>query len=78
MKGIICEFDKAGRIVIPSVFRKELMNGEDRHVQLTQTEDGILLSRPTLSCQLCGSAHSLFRVGQKTLCGRCIAEIKNY
>lgn len=78
MKGIILEFDKAGRIVIPNVYRKHLMNGEDRHVQLTLTDDGVLLSKLPLSCRLCGSSQDLFRVGGRMLCSHCIREIKNF
>ncbi len=78
MKGIILEFDKAGRIVIPNVYRKFLVNGEDRHVQIALTDEGVLLSKLPLSCQLCGSTQALFHVGSRTLCSRCIGEIKDF
>ncbi|MGN1122687.1 MAG: hypothetical protein ACI4RV_10005 [Eubacteriales bacterium] len=75
--GIICEFDKAGRIIIPNIFRKQLTSGNDRRVQVVMTNAGVLLKKPEKGCMLCGESEHLLNFESGFLCIHCINKIKN-
>ena len=76
-QGIVCEFDKAGRIIIPNVFRRCLIKGESRGVQVMLTDEGVLLKPLEKKCRLCGGEENLTDVGGECLCAACIDKIRN-
>ena len=75
--GIICEFDKAGRIIIPKVFRKHVTDENCNKVQIVLTSGGVLLKKPERGCIICGSESGLVTFDDGFLCVNCIVKIKN-
>ncbi len=74
--GFILKIDQLGRIVIPKPIRKkyELELGDS--LELFNEADGILMKKYCMTCAFCGSDDDLVRFKDKTICEKCINELK--
>lgn len=75
--GIIRKVDDLGRIVLPKELRK-VLDIEDRD-SLEIFVDGrfIMLQKYELSCIFCGNADGIEHWKGKSVCEKCIREIKD-
>ena len=76
MIGIIKEFDKLGRIVIPKEMRKKMDISSNDPVEIFVEGDRIILTKYYSACTFCGSSIGISEFKGKRLCAECLRQIK--
>ena len=74
MENIIRKIDKAGRIVLPIDFRKNLGIKDGEEILLSISDEHITIKRNVCSCRICNS--DLEEENTFLLCQKCIEKIK--
>lgn len=76
---VMRKIDNLGRIVLPKELRNVEQLEEGTEMNIFLEEDGTILLRKTLThCRLCGSAKDVHVFKDKSLCERCIQQIREY
>ena len=74
--GIVKEFDKLGRIVIPKEIRKKMDIQSNQPIEIYVDEDKIILSKYTPSCVFCNGTENITLFKNKRVCQCCLDEMK--
>lgn len=74
--GIVRHIDELGRIVVPKELRKKLGIAACDPVEISSEGDSIILTKYSPVCHFCGSTENVSEFKEKSICERCIAEIK--
>ena len=75
--GIIRKIDELGRIVLPIELRRNLNINERDSLEIFVENDCIILKKYDLNnCVFCGNSDNLKLFKNKTVCEKCIEEIK--
>ncbi len=75
--GFILKIDQLGRIVIPKPIRKKYDLELGDSLELFNEADGILMKKYCMTCAFCGSDDDLVKFKDKTICEKCIKELKD-
>ncbi len=76
--GIVREVDKLGRVVIPVEFRNALGIDSESPVEISSTNDRIIIKKHLERCVFCGNEGGLFMFHEVPVCVNCINEMKNF
>ena len=74
--GIVRRVDELGRIVIPMELRRTLGINVKDPLSISTEGDRIILEKSRDVCALCGSDSDVVSVKNRSLCAKCIKEIK--
>jgi len=74
--GFILKIDPLGRIVIPKPIRKQYNLEENDKLELFNEKDGIFLKKYSVACEFCGNDENLIKFRDKTICEKCLKELK--
>ncbi len=74
--GFTAQIDSVGRIVIPKQLRKKFGIGEKSLVNISTTENGIILTKFQPGCVICSSEDNLIEYKGQFICNNCIEELK--
>jgi len=74
--GIVRRIDELGRIVLPIELRRNLDINERDSLEIFVENDCIVLKKYELCCVFCGSGENVSLFKNKTVCAKCIDEIK--
>lgn len=74
--GFILKIDQLGRIVIPKPIRKKYDLELGDSLELFNDNDGILMKKYCMTCAFCGDDENLTKFKDKTICEKCLKEIK--
>ena len=75
--GIVRNIDELGRIVVPKELRKKLGIGANDPVEISSEGDKIILTKYSPVCHFCGNADGVTEFKDKSICKKCILEIKS-
>ncbi|MBE6824892.1 MAG: AbrB/MazE/SpoVT family DNA-binding domain-containing protein [Ruminococcaceae bacterium] len=75
--GFILKIDQLGRIVIPKPIRKKYDLELGDSLELFNEADGILMKKYCMTCAFCGSDDDLVKFKEKTICEKCLKELKD-
>lgn len=76
--GIERKLDDLGRVVIPKEIRRNLTIHEGTPLLIHVEGNRIVLEKSQGTCALCGSSEGIVDVGGKSVCHKCINEIKQF
>ena len=74
--GVVRRIDELGRIVLPIEIRKTLSLSSKDTVEIFVEGDTIILKKYEPSCIFCGSLDDAKFFKGRTVCEKCIADIK--
>jgi transcriptional pleiotropic regulator of transition state genes len=76
--GVIRRFDDLGRLVVPKELRRKL-DMENAMVEFYVEEDKVILKKyvPDGGCKVCGEVGETVKIGDVTLCHKCIQNFSN-
>lgn len=74
--GYTKNIDDLGRIVLPKEIRKKLDMDIRTSVELVIDGDKIVITKAQKECVFCSSKDNLTEFKNKTVCSKCISEIK--
>jgi len=74
--GIVRRIDELGRIVLPIELRRNLDINERDSLEIFVENDCIILKKYELNCVFCGSNDNISLFKNRTVCAKCIEEIK--
>ena len=74
--GFILKIDQLGRIVIPKPIRNQYNLSLGDSIEVFNEKEGILLKKYHMSCSFCGNDENLTKFKEKTICEKCLKEIK--
>ena len=74
--GIVRRIDELGRIVLPIELRRNLDINERDSLEIFVENDSIVLKKYELNCVFCGGGENVSLFKNKTVCAKCIDEIK--
>lgn len=74
--GIVRHIDELGRIVVPKELRKKLGISACDPVEISSEGDRIIITKYSPVCHFCGSTENISVFKEKSICERCISEIK--
>ena len=75
--GIVRNIDELGRIVVPKELRKKLGIGANDPVEISSEGDKIILTKYSPVCHFCGNVDGITEFKDKSICKKCISEIKS-
>lgn len=75
--GIIRKIDEVGRLVIPIEIRKKLDIDFFDEVEIFVDKDSVVIKKYEENCLFCGKNKNLVFYKEKTICNKCLKEIKN-
>lgn len=75
--GFIIKIDQLGRIVIPKPIRKKYDLELGDSLEIFNEPDGIVMKKYSMTCAFCGNDDNLVKFKEKTICEKCLSEIKN-
>lgn len=73
---IIRTTDDVGRVVLPAKWRKSLGLNEGDEVLISTHEQFIIIEKQEPCCIFCGSKSKLFIVNDKSICQKCITQLR--
>lgn len=74
--GIVRRVDELGRVVIPIELRRTLDISEKDPVEIFTDGNKIVLKKFETSCVFCDSSDDLQTYKGRTICGKCVEELK--
>ena len=74
--GIVREIDELGRIVLPKELRRTLGLNDRESVEIYVDQDAIILKKFKSTCVLCGDNEDLLDFKGKSICQKCMDELK--
>ncbi len=74
--GIVRKIDTLGRIVLPIELRRTLDISTGDPVEIYVDEDRIVLKKYAPACMFCGDAADIVTYKGKSICSRCLHDIK--
>lgn len=74
--GIVRRIDELGRIVIPIEIRRNLGLAERDSVELFTEGDRIILQKYQDACLFCDSSEKIISFQGKTICSKCVNDLK--
>lgn len=74
--GIVRKLDELGRITLPIELRRTLGVEVREPLEIFVDGDTICLKAHREKCQHCDNTEDLVLIGEKHICGTCIAKIK--
>ncbi len=75
--GFLCKIDKLGRIVVPKPLRRKYDLNVDDTIELFTEPDAIVMKKYAMRCTFCSSGDDLEEYRGKTICRRCLTELKD-
>jgi len=75
--GIVRKVDELGRIVIPIEMRRTLDVAEKDPLEIYVEGDHIILKKHESSCVFCGKSKHCTKFNGKTICAKCLDELKS-
>lgn len=75
--GISRPIDSLGRVVIPIELRRNLNLNTDDSVEIFVDGDSIVLKKLDSSCVFCGSNEDVVSLNGKSICKKCLEELKS-
>lgn len=75
--GIVRRIDELGRIVLPAELRRTLDIGEKDQMEIFVEGHSIVLRKYRPACVFCGSGKEIATFRGKSLCAKCLKELKN-
>ena len=75
--GIVRNIDELGRIVVPKELRKKLGIAANDPVEISSDGDRIILTKYSPVCHFFGSTDGVSEFKEKSICEKCISEIKS-
>ena len=74
--GIVRKIDDLGRVVLPIELRRTLGISERDSLEIYVDGENIILKKYAPACIFCGSADEIVDFHDKSVCKKCIAEMK--
>lgn len=74
--GIVRQLDELGRIVLPMELRKTFDIQKRDSLEIYVSGDSIVLKKYNPSCIFCASSTDVISFKDKTICKKCIDELK--
>lgn len=74
--GIVRKIDELGRIVLPKELRRTLGLNDRESVEIYVDQDAIILKKFKSTCVLCGDNEDLLDFKGKSVCQKCMNELK--
>lgn len=74
--GIIRRVDELGRVVIPKEIRKKLEICEKDPIEIYIDGHSIVLKKVETNCIFCGADKNLIEFQDKSICSKCLQNIK--
>lgn len=74
--GIVRQVDELGRIVLPMELRRTLGIQKKDSLEIYVDNDAVILKKYAPACIFCDSASDVIDFKGKTICKKCIAEMK--
>ena len=74
--GIIRKIDELGRIVLPAEVRKSYNISPGSEIEISTLDDTIILKKCETTCIFCGSDKNLKLFKEKSVCAKCIGQLK--
>ena len=74
--GIVRKIDELGRIVLPKELRRTLGLNDRESVEIYVDQDAIILKKYKSTCVLCGDNEDLLDFKGKSICQKCMDELK--
>lgn len=74
--GIVRQLDELGRIVLPMELRKTFDIQKRDSLEIYVSGDSIVLKKYNPSCIFCASSTDVISFKDKTICKKCIGELK--
>lgn len=74
--GVERKLDELGRVVIPKEIRRNLTIPEGTPLMIYVEGNKIILEKSQGTCAICGSTDSVVDVNGKSVCRKCINDIK--
>ncbi len=74
--GIVRKIDELGRIVLPKELRRTLGLNDRESVEIYVDQDAIILKKFKSTCVLCGDNEDLLDFKGKSICQKCMDELK--
>ncbi|MBP0961968.1 MAG: AbrB/MazE/SpoVT family DNA-binding domain-containing protein [Oscillospiraceae bacterium] len=74
--GIVRKIDELGRIVLPKELRRTLGLNDRESVEIYVDQDAIILKKFKSTCVLCGDNEDLLDFKGKSICQKCMNELK--
>ena len=74
--GIVRKVDELGRIVLPKELRRTLGLNDRESVEIYVDQDAIILKKFKSTCVLCGDNEDLLDFKGKSICQKCMDELK--
>ncbi len=75
--GIVRKVDELGRIVIPMELRRSMDIKERDPLEIFTDGDRIVLRKYSNSCVFCGEGEDIIDFNGKSICPKCLKEIKD-
>lgn len=76
--GVERKLDELGRVVIPKEIRRNLTIFEGTPLLIYVEGNRIILEKSQGTCAICGTTDGVTNINGKSVCKRCIAEIKAF
>ena len=74
--GIIRKIDELGRIVLPAEIRKAYNINPGSEIEISTSDDMIILRKHEATCVFCGSDKNLKVFKEKSICAKCVSGLK--
>ena len=74
--GIVRRLDELGRVVIPIELRRTLEMEDRQEIEIYVEDDVIILKKFEEACLFCDSKTDVMEVHGKSVCRKCIDEMK--
>lgn len=74
--GIVRRVDELGRIVIPMEYRKTLAIHVKDPLSISLEGERIVIERYRESCAICGSETDVRAIKDRSVCAKCVTDIK--
>jgi len=75
--GIVRRIDELGRIVLPAEVRRAYNISPGSEIEISTSEDTIILRKYETSCVFCGSRENLKMFKEKSVCMKCVKDLKS-
>ena len=75
--GVVRKIDELGRIVLPIELRRTFELNEKDSVEIYTEDDMIILKKLQRTCVFCGSNEDITEYKGKSICARCLFELKS-
>lgn len=75
--GIVRKMDSLGRIVLPIELRRTLNIADKDPLEIFVDGSSIVLKKSGFACVFCGSSKGVVEFKEKSVCPKCLKELKN-